>query len=91
MLTLEKLKVYESFRGDIDGLARSSIATNRSVMTDSDWYLIDELMMGLDSIASGLSSDGFIRQLEDRIIETTADDQTRIALRSLAAQRRLNP
>jgi hypothetical protein len=46
MLTLEKLKVYTRFGGDIDGWARSR-RDDGSGMTDADWFLIEELRQAL--------------------------------------------
>lgn len=90
MLTLEKLKAYESFGGDMDGHARSA-GKGKLVITDADWYLIDELLMALDTVASGMASAGFMQRLERRMVESAADPATRDALMELAARRRGNP
>ncbi|MBP6095781.1 MAG: hypothetical protein KBF58_07760 [Methyloversatilis sp.] len=90
MLTLDKLKAYGVFGGDIDGHARST-GKDKPVITDADWYLIDELLMALDTVASGMASAGFIERLERRMAENTADQATRDALTELAARRRKSP
>ena len=56
MITLEKLRTYQEFNGDIDGWARASKDKTKSLMSDTDWYLIDELLMGLTTIETGIAS-----------------------------------
>ncbi len=83
MLTFEKLKVYRSFGGDIDGWARSSRAGDTSGITDDDWFLIDELRQGLSLVSLGRASPEFGASVEQRLVASTADEQTREALREL--------
>jgi hypothetical protein len=87
MLTVEKLRIYEAFDGDVDGWARSSAGKDASRMADGDWLLIDELLTGLATVEAGLASAAFSRQLESRLLACTADEPARIALRALAARR----
>jgi len=88
MINLAKLRIYGEFNGDIDGWARASTCKVKSIMTDADWYLIDELLMGLTTVGTGLASPSFVRELETRILATTVDEATRVALRALVVQRR---
>ncbi|HLP98395.1 MAG TPA: hypothetical protein VK149_08115 [Sideroxyarcus sp.] len=90
MLTVDKLKTYAAFDGDIDGWARSSISPNKDVMEDADWYLINELLMGLIAVDVGNTSETFLRDLENKINTSTADQACRDALRKLAAHHRGN-
>jgi hypothetical protein len=80
MLTLDKLKVYQRFDGDIDGWARAANVGDDSGITDGDWFLIDELRQGLALIATGQASQAFTASLESRLLDTTADGATRQAL-----------
>jgi hypothetical protein len=82
MLTLEKLKVYRQFGGDIDGWARWS-ARDSSGMTDDDWSLIDELRQGLLLIESGQAAPEFQRSVEQRLLSVTPDKPSREMLRRL--------
>jgi len=84
MLTLEKLRLYHRFGGDIDGWARASAPSDSSGMTDEDWSLIDELRQGLRIVSSGRASAEFASSVERRLLAATADAPTREQLRELA-------
>ncbi len=90
MLTVEKLKIYEKFGGDIDGWARMSRGRDPSGMTDADWYLIDELLTGLAVAAAGSASSSFSQHVEARMHASTADGAARDALRAIATRQRSN-
>lgn len=84
MLTLDKLNVYQRFGGDLDGWARTTGDRDDSGMRDEDWFLIDELLQGLAQIASGQASQAYAAAHEQRLLDATADEATRQALRDLA-------
>lgn len=84
VLTLEKLRVYESFDGDIDGWARTSRPQNPAGMTDEDWFLIDELRQALHQVAARLASPHYAAQVEQRLLAVTDGDPVRERLRRLA-------
>ncbi|MHB1093546.1 hypothetical protein [Thiobacillus sp.] len=83
MLTLDKLKVYLRFDGDMDGWARTANGHDASGITDADWSLIEELRQGLALVAAGQASQAFAASLESRLLDTTSDETTRQALRAL--------
>lgn len=87
MLTLAKVALYESFDGDLDGWVRMGSPDQGSGMGESDWREIERLLSDLHAIGLGLTTGhyalGVLRHLE---LEA-ADDETRRALRRLAAQR----
>lgn len=84
MLTLDKLNVHQRFNGDLDGWARTTGGSDDSGMRDEDWFLIDELLQGLALLASGQASPAYAAALEQRLLDATADEATRQALRDLA-------
>jgi len=84
MLTLGKLAVHQRFGGDLDGWTRTTGGQDDSGMRDEDWFLIDELLQGLALVASGQASPAYAEALERRLLDVTADDATRQALRELA-------
>jgi hypothetical protein len=84
MLTLEKLKTYRRFGGDIDGYSRTRGRGDSSGITDDDWKLIDELLMALHIVASGKASGNFATALDQRLLESAPDPQTRKELNRLA-------
>lgn len=88
MITLEKLRTYEAFNGDLDGWVRASTGEQKSFMRDADWYLIDALLTDIATADSGLASPTFMHEVETRLGTSTADDATRDALRALARRLR---
>jgi hypothetical protein len=87
MLTVDKLRIYEQFDGDIDGWARASGGQATACMTDEDWYLIDELLMGLATVKTGAASPSYAQQVEQRLLASTSDQATRSILHALATRR----
>lgn len=83
MLTAEKLAIYQSYNGDIDGWARREGCISNAGLTDSDWYLIDELIQGIILVLVGASKK-FAESLESRIDAVTADAAARQMLMDLA-------
>jgi len=71
MITLEKLRIYEKFGGDIDGFSRSKLSES---ITDQDWHLIGELLQGLSIVQSGLASADFESRVRARTVEVAEDE-----------------
>lgn len=86
MLTIAKLTTYAKFNGDIDGWARAADSDDAAGLIDADWYLIDELLTNLATVASGRASAAFAADVERRLHACTADEPTRDALRALASK-----
>lgn len=84
MLTLDKVRMYCRFDGDIDGFARSRV-DDASGITDEDWRVIDELRQGLFLVQSGQATPEFAASVERQLSCVAADEATRRALRALAA------
>jgi hypothetical protein len=83
MLTLDKLRIYRRFDGDMDGWAQTATGHDASSIADDDWFLIEELRQGLALVATGQASHTYAASLESRLLDTTADEATRQALRAL--------
>jgi hypothetical protein len=66
MLTLDKLKMYRQFNGDIDGLARARIDDLSGAIYE-DWRLIDELRQALFLVSSGRATLEFAASVEQRL------------------------
>jgi hypothetical protein len=82
MLTLDKLRMYQRFDGDIDGYSRSRV-DDTSGITDEEWRIIDELRQALFLVSSGRAAPEFAASVEQRLSSVAADEQTRQALREL--------
>lgn len=59
MITTEKLKIFDKYKGDIDAFARIGRETEKTVLTDNDWQLIDSFKQDIELINNGLSSSDF--------------------------------
>ena len=82
MLTVDKVKIYHRFDGDIDGYSRSR-TVDQSGITDEDWRLIDELRQALFLIRSGRAALDFAVSVELRLASAAPDPAARKALRDL--------
>jgi len=70
MLTLEKLKIYKSFRGDIDSFGRSLNRKTKEKITESEFNLIDELVQEAIVIRNNLASDLFRTSFETKVSQS---------------------
>jgi hypothetical protein len=86
MLTVEKLRTYAEFHGDLDGWVRATAGRDRSGMTDADWYLIDELLLGLTAVHAGPASPELVLDVESKVLASTEDSAARAALRALVGR-----
>lgn len=80
MLSADHIRTYLAFGGDADAWARSDHGLQ---MTDRHWALIEELRQGLYLCASGLASGELVARTERRLLEVTADEETRDLLRAM--------
>lgn len=84
MLTQEKIKIYNSFQGDIDGWARMGSRKEKAIMNDGDWFLIDGLLQDIQLVKKGLASKEFSDTLQRRLIENCDNPETINQLRKVA-------
>lgn len=56
MLTIEKIKIYNTFGGDIDGFSRGRKTSEQNLFSDNDWSLIDEFEQDVILISDRLVS-----------------------------------
>ncbi|MFD3000355.1 hypothetical protein ACFS7Z_08290 [Pontibacter toksunensis] len=72
-ITIDKLKVYYKYHGDMDGFARSGHEAEKRTIDSDDWSFIDELIQNLELINSGPISEAFnLRILEE--LKDAADE-----------------
>jgi len=75
MITIDKIKLYIRFKGDIDGWARGAVR-KKTTMTDEDWYLISDLLHGIILVEKGLASYEFEQKLISKLIDNCLDQDT---------------
>ena len=82
-LTLAVLREYEEFRGDIDGWCRSARKQLNPAGAE-EWPLIDEVVMRLRSVSSGLASAKFREELNAQLAELAPETDVLDELRRVA-------
>jgi len=83
MITQEKVKIYNSFQGDVDGWARMGSKKEQSIMKDNDWALIDNLLQDILLVRKGLTSKEFSDNLQKRLVESCDSSETINQLKKL--------
>lgn len=84
MITIDKIKIYKRFNGDVDGWARIGTAEEKSIMSDDDWFLIDGFIQDLSLVKKCLASDGFMKSINEKLNENCDTDQTIQEIKDLA-------
>jgi hypothetical protein len=69
MITLEKIKIFNSYGGDIDGLARNSRSNDHNLIEDKEWALIDNFFQDIELITKGLAAQTYVDQSLRKIKE----------------------
>jgi hypothetical protein len=62
MITTEKIKIFNSYSGDIDGLARGGRGYEKNLFDTDDWSLIDNLFQDIELINKRLAAQTYIDQ-----------------------------
>ncbi|MBX9449612.1 MAG: hypothetical protein KL787_07850 [Taibaiella sp.] len=84
MITIDKIKIYTRFNGDVDGWARVGTKEERSIMNDKDWVLIETFIQDINLVKKGLASDSFIHSINDRLRKNCDSQETIDSLKALA-------
>ena len=65
MITISKLKLYQSFNGDIDFFSRVASEREKNSISDNEWFLIDSLISDIDLIKNELASESFKTRFQE--------------------------
>lgn len=84
MINRDKIKIYRKYNADIDLWARIGTRKDKSIMVDSDWYIIDSLLQDLSLVKRGLTSLQFNKTLKSKLIESCDGEDTINQLQKLA-------
>lgn len=76
MITLEKLKIYNRYNGDLDMWTRTGKSNEKKLMGSSDWYLIDSLIQDIGIAKKGLVAEQFTFNLKKRLTENCDNEET---------------
>jgi hypothetical protein len=67
MITLGKLKIFARYKGDIDMFGRAGSQSEKKIVSDEDWHLIDILLQDAVVIDRRLGSDRRTKEATNRI------------------------
>ena len=62
MITIEKIKIFDNYGGDIDGLARVGCDYEKKLFDNNDWSLIDNFYQDIELINKRLAAKTYIEQ-----------------------------
>src|SRR4051812_18575549 len=74
MITTEKIKIFNSYGGDIDGLTRNSRSNDHNLISDNEWSLIDNFFQDIELINKGLAAQTYIEQTLLKLKENCDSD-----------------
>jgi len=73
-ITIEKVKIFQKYGGDVDGLARVGTAKQKNFFESDEWYLISSLYQDAELISKGLTSSEFSNTFYTRLGELCDSD-----------------
>ncbi len=76
MITQNQVKIYNSFRGDMDGLLRVSQREQNGIINTADGPLIASLIQDIHLVKNGLASTIFARELRERLWQNCDSEET---------------
>lgn len=69
MLTVEKIRLYKKFRGDVDSLSRSNNNKIKQLISEDDFFVIESLIQDSHLISKNLASktyaNNFVKKIEE--------------------------
>ncbi|MGN6435576.1 MAG: hypothetical protein ACTHMM_03545 [Agriterribacter sp.] len=76
MITIEKLKLFEKYRGDDDRFTRAS-KKESAILSDDEFYTIRRLISDLKMITSGVTAASYEAQVYEQINSLVDSDHTK--------------
>ena len=76
MITLEKLRIYEKYGGDMDHLARMQNEADQKSISNEDWAQIDDLIQDIGLRKRKLASQSYLESLDRRLKAETENQET---------------
>jgi hypothetical protein len=75
MISIDKIKIFCKYQGDIDFWARSGSKKEKLIIDDNDWYIIDTLIQDMLLVRKGLSTKEFKENLDNKLKELCSDQE----------------
>jgi len=86
MITYNKLKIFEKYKGDGDMWLKTSWFWQRNKMEADDWTIIGQLIDDLKLVNNGLAAASYAESIENRIEENCADEKAITKLKELSRE-----
>lgn len=86
IITIEKLKEYEAFRGYYDGFYLQKVKSGENSTSNEEWNLISELAQDIRMVHKKLAAESFVEILNNRLKENCEDDETIELLKDIAVK-----
>ncbi|MBC7412502.1 MAG: hypothetical protein H7331_08625 [Bacteroidia bacterium] len=83
MITIEKVKIYNIYKGDVDGFGRAS-NRHRKIINHNEFSLLEGLIQDIKLIEKGLASENYISHVNKKLLESCNDMDTINYLKSSA-------
>lgn len=77
VITIEKLKIYNRYLGDVDAYARSARGSEKAVFgddADKAWGIMMRMHADMEMIGNGLASEGFTRKTLEELKEVCDEE-----------------
>jgi hypothetical protein len=84
MITIEKIRIYNYFNGDIDGWARAGTKEQKAIIQDKDWFLIEGFVQDIRLGKKGLASETYMKAIAERLSESCDSEKSIQELKNLA-------
>jgi hypothetical protein len=75
MISIDKIKIFRKYHGDIDFWARSGSKKEKLIINDNDWYIIDTLIQDMLFVRKGLSTKEFKEDIDNKLKEICSDQE----------------
>jgi hypothetical protein len=76
MITIDKVKEYEAYRGYYDGYYLQKVQTGENLMFDGEWALLNNFILDLQLVLKGLAAKQFADRLYINLNENCDSEET---------------
>ena len=76
MITIDKLKEYETYHGYYDGFYAQKVKQGINITSDDEWVLIGNLVQDIGLVKKGLTSKEFAKNLDMKLQEYCDSEDT---------------
>ena len=83
MITLERLKIYKKYSGNIESWDRFGKKKDKGFLEYEEWELIDELIQNIELVEKGLASESFKSQTLNKLNDACDNEKTQQDLKTL--------